>query len=234
MLKNVVLPAPFGPMIDTIERSRHAERHAVDRRQAAEDLRQVVASRGSRAAVGAGPARPVVSGVLMRASPPTVSCRLVRCTSANSAWCRRSGIRPCGRSTIMITSRKPKMPKPELGQVEVQPDLARHVVEHVRDQVRVDERQHERPEHHAPDRPEAAEDDHREHEDRERELELVGVDRVVERAEERAGHAAASRRPARTRAASRARSGCPSRRRRPRPRGSRSRPGRCASRAAGS
>ncbi len=82
------------------------------------------------------------------------------------------------------------MPKPSCGEVEVQPDLARHVVEHVGYQARVDERQRDRAQHHAPDRPEAAEDDHGQHEDRERELELVGVDRVVEGAEERAGHAA--------------------------------------------
>ena len=81
----------------------------------------------------------------------------------------------------------------QLREVEVQPDLARDVVEHVRYQPVVDERQRDRPEHDPPDRAEPAEDDHREHEDRERELELVGVDRAEERAEERAGHAAAGR-----------------------------------------
>ena len=35
-LKNVVLPAPFGPMIETIEPLRDREVDVVDRRQAAE------------------------------------------------------------------------------------------------------------------------------------------------------------------------------------------------------
>ena len=92
-------------------------------------------------------------------------------------------------------------PERQLGQVEVEPDLRRIVVEDVRDQVEVDEREHDRAEHHALDRAQPAEDDHREDEDRERELELVGVDRVQVRAEEHAGDAAERRARRRRRAA---------------------------------
>ena len=81
-------------------------------------------------------------------------------------------------------------PEGDLRHVEVEAELARHVVQHVRDQPVVDERQHDRAEHDAPDRAEAAEDDHAEDQDREVELELVGVDGVQVRAEEGARHAA--------------------------------------------
>ena len=39
MLKNVVLPAPLGPMIETIDLLGIVERDVVDRDEAAEDLR---------------------------------------------------------------------------------------------------------------------------------------------------------------------------------------------------
>ena len=76
---------------------------------------------------------------------------------------------------------EPEDAKSELGEVEVQADLPGDPVEHVRYQPVVDERQRDRARDHPPDRAEAAEDDHREHEDRERELELVRVDGVHER-----------------------------------------------------
>ncbi len=82
------------------------------------------------------------------------------------------------------------MPKPSSVRSKSRPILRRDAVEHVGDQVAVDERQHERADDDAPDRPEAAEDDHREHEDGERERELVGVDLLDVGAQERAGHAA--------------------------------------------
>src|SRR5262249_54926561 len=42
------------------------------------------------------------------ASASCASSAAIRAVS--SSWRRRSGIRPCGRSTIMITSRNPKIP----------------------------------------------------------------------------------------------------------------------------
>ena len=59
MLKNVVLPAPLGPMIETIDCSRDAERDVVDGHQAAEELRDVAsasstAAGAAAAALGAG------------------------------------------------------------------------------------------------------------------------------------------------------------------------------------
>ena len=41
----------------------------------------------------------------------------------------------------------------QLGEVEVQPDLLQVVVEDVGDQVVIDEREHDRPQQHAFDRP---------------------------------------------------------------------------------
>ena len=125
-------------------------------------------------------------------------------------------------------------PVAELGQVEVEADVARDPVEHVGDQVAVDERQRHRAQHDAPDRSEPAEDDHGEDEDRERELELVGVDRVQIGAEEGAGDPAERRAGAVGREL-RAHDRDPhAGRRRPRPRAARSTPARGASRAGGS
>ena len=57
-------------------------------------------------------------------------------------------------------------------------------VEHVGDHAHVHEGHEHRAEHHAPDRAQAAHDDHGEDEDGEAELELVGVDALQEGAEE--------------------------------------------------
>ena len=81
----------------------------------------------------------------------------------------------------------------QVGQVEVEPKLAGDRVEHVRDQVVVDVGEQQRPDHDAPDRPQATEDHHREHEDREAELELPGVDQRRICAEEGARDAAERR-----------------------------------------
>ena len=51
MLKNVVLPAPLGPMIETMPPSRDGEGDVVDGDEAAEDLRQALGLE-QRVAVG--------------------------------------------------------------------------------------------------------------------------------------------------------------------------------------
>ena len=111
---------------------------------------------------------------LCRARP----ARSRRSRPVSSSFRRRSGNRPCGRSTITITSRKPKMPSCRSVRLKLSPKLPGRV-EHVRDQVVVDVGEQQRADHDAPDRPEAAEDHHREHEDRERELELAASISVV-------------------------------------------------------
>ena len=100
-------------------------------------------------------------------------------------------------------------PELHLGQLEVQPELAGQVVEHVRDQVVVDVASTTPPTHRPPDRAEAAEDDHREDEDRERELELVGVDHGVGTSRGTRPPCRRTRRRSRRRAASSCTSGMP-------------------------
>src|SRR5215216_5972245 len=78
----------------------------------------------------------------------------------------------------------------DLRGVEIEPELARDRVEHVRDQIEVDRRQGDRAEYHAPDGAEAAEDHHAEDQDQEVELELARVARFVERPEDPADMAA--------------------------------------------
>ena len=175
MLKNVVLPAPLGPMIETMDRSRHGEGHVVDGDEAAEDLRDVRGLQQDRAC-RLRRARGGLSGHVAHAieSPAPMP-------SSSSSLRLRSGNRPCGPQDHHQDDQEPEDAEVQLGQVEVQPEVARDRVEHVGDEVVVDEREQDRPEHHAPDRAQAAEDDHRQDEDREAELERLGVDRTAGR-----------------------------------------------------
>ena len=239
MLKNVVLPAPLGPMIETIDFSGMAKSTSSTRRQAAERLRD--RQRLEDGAVCCASS----SGLRLRASLMPAPRRTPRARSptpavspapmpSSSSLRLRSGSRPSGRSTIMITSRKPKIPKLSSVRSKSRPTFDRQRIQHVGDQVRVRERQHDRAQDHAPDVAHPAEDDHREHEDRERELELVRVHRVQVRAQERAGDPA-ERRARRVGEQLRpARAGRPCSPPRSRPRGRRSTRGRGASRAGGS
>ena len=136
MLKKVVLPAPFGPMIETIERggtekltsstatrppkiletfaeSRIVARPSDRRRRAAWRLR-------ARAAVDAARSCPFASKMV--SSPGATP-------SVSSIFRLRSGIRPCGRSTIMITIRKPKIPKLSSVRSKCRPTFDGSVVE---------------------------------------------------------------------------------------------------------
>ena len=63
-------------------------------------------------------------------------CRRRRCPPSSSLRLR-SGSRPSGRSTIMITSRKPKIPKLSSVRSKSSPTFDRHLVQHVGDQVGV-------------------------------------------------------------------------------------------------
>ena len=128
MLKKVVLPAPLGPMIETIER-RGIEKSTsltATRPPKAFDTSVAVSSGGCR---GAGAAR-------SRACASKTVLAGARRPRSSSSLRLRSGSRPSGRSTIISTSRKPKIAERELGEVEVQADRVGHAaVEHVGDQV---------------------------------------------------------------------------------------------------
>ena len=186
---------------------RHAEGDVVDRDEAAEDLRDVggleqhVAARlGRHGALGPlGPAgrlahrsrAPRSAGARPRGPEAT---RRPRLSSLCSSILRLDdGMKPSGRSTIIASRKKPKMPKLIDGHVEVQAELVGDAVE-LLEPVAVEHRQRDRAEDDAPDVAHAADDDHREDEDREAELELVDVHGVVVGPEE---HARRSRRATR-------------------------------------
>ena len=65
MLKNVVLPAPLGPMIETIERRGTSRSHVVDGDEAAEHLGDVLGAQRAAVAVGA----PVLALIAAARSP---------------------------------------------------------------------------------------------------------------------------------------------------------------------
>ena len=117
MLKNVVLPAPFGPIRLTIELSRDREVDVVDRDQAAEALgdaarrRRIVASSAARTSSpassstsprpGVSPSEPTTSS---SASPSSSSSSSAMCSSRRRRWL---GNRPSGRNSIISTSATP-------------------------------------------------------------------------------------------------------------------------------
>ena len=240
MLKNVVFPAPLGPMIETIDPTGMSIETSLTATQAAELLGHLL---GAEDRTVARAVRGGAGASTLTAPPPPARRRprLVPGSSSSvspiplvsSSFRRRSGIRPCGRSTITSTSRKPKMLTCRSVRLKFRPRSPGSVLKHVRDQVVVDVGEQQRAEHDPPDRAQAAEDHHREDEDREAELELAGVDQRRVGAQEGAGDAAERRAQRVGVAASCGRAGCPSRRPRPRPRAARSTPAPAASRARG-
>ena len=166
------------------------ERDVADRREAAEVLGDVVGDEDRGAERGAVAGRRRLRPASLTAAPRRTSSPARRCPRPSRSGAGVPAAGPAGRRIITITSRKPKMPKPRSASWKSRFELPGDAVEDVRDQPVVDERQQDRAEHHAPDRAHAAEDHHREHEDRERERELVGVHRVQVGGEERARHAA--------------------------------------------
>ena len=127
MLKKVVLPAPLGPMIETIERSGIEKSTSLTATRPPNSLETPLASsRTSPSRVG--PARapaPVVRVPRTRLAAPRTRSSPVPTPSVSSSLRLRSGSRPSGRSTIMSTSRKPKIAEGQLGEVEVQAELVR-------------------------------------------------------------------------------------------------------------
>ena len=119
MLNRVVFPAPFGPISETIECSGKVDRDVVDGHQPPELLGDALRAqdrgteRSGRSGVPSGAAPSPGGDHAVPPAPPgaSASCASSAAISAvSSSRRRRSGIRPCGRSTIMITSRNPKIP----------------------------------------------------------------------------------------------------------------------------
>src|SRR4051794_3574122 len=195
MLKNVVLPAPLGPMIETIECCgiENETSFTATRPPNVLETASVASSAGrSPSPVGAGGA--ATGTVIARRSLPSAGRR--RSSNDALSWLadleravaradalgelqrsssfREQALRPQDHDDEDEEAEDAEVQDRE---VEVQPDLVRDAVEHLRDEVRVDERQQDRAEDHPPDGAQAAEDDHREQEDREAELELIRLHR---------------------------------------------------------
>src|SRR4051794_11368831 len=184
MLKNVVLPAPLGPMIETIDLRGIANETSLTATRPPKIF-------DTRSAVRMSP---FASAAIRRPSGLHLDELLVRADALLELELAPSLGQEALRSEHHHDhQQEAEDPERQVGQVEVQAERARQSVERVGDEAVVDERQDDGAEGHPPDRPDAAEDDHRQDEDREREGELVGVDSVQIRAQERARHAAERR-----------------------------------------
>ena len=178
-LKNVVLPAPLGPMSETIALLGHGEVDVVDRDEAAEELRDAGRLEDVVVAVTAVVAHGLLTSIDRR--------RRTRPRAARACVC--GGDEALGPQHHHHQQQEAEDAEGDRRDVEVEPELVRHAVE-LGQQEAVDHRQRDRAEDHAPDVAHAAEDDHAEDEHREAELELVDVDGVLVRAQEHAGEAA--------------------------------------------
>ena len=128
MLKKVVLPAPLGPMIETIDRG------LIEKSTSSTATRPPKILETSLALESASPSadglRRCVAGFgcsLMRAprrcdsSPPT--------PSVSSILRLRSGSRPSGLSTIISTRMKPNTPNETWLEAEVEPEVGQTVAD---------------------------------------------------------------------------------------------------------
>ena len=195
-MKNVVLPAPLGPMIETIERSGISNETSLT----ATSPPKIFETDSVSSSVFA-PLAPDVAGAdagRAHSLAPRVHVglgrradRVARADALGELHRPSSlGQQPLRAQHHDEQDEEAEDAEVQDREVEVQAQGARHAVEHLGDEVRVDERQQHRAEHDAPDRAQAAEDDHRQHEDREAELELIGLHGGLVGTEERARHAA--------------------------------------------
>ena len=134
MLKKVVLPAPLGPMIETIERSGIAKVTSSTATRPPKTFETFAAQQ--RLAVGRGGHARLSQARLVDRRPTALS---------------ELELAPAlGQEALRAQhhhehQQEAEDPERELGEVEVEPDLRGHVVEHVGDQVGVDVRQHTAP-----------------------------------------------------------------------------------------
>ena len=188
-LKNVVLPAPFGPMRLTIEPSGMTKSTF---ETATSPPNCFVTARASRTLLiarrprsGRAPARP-------RPRSSSAAC--------SSAFTRALGKRPSGRTSIITTSAIPKMSwRDRLTSMNWRSWLliaCADAVDEPRDPVEehaVDEAEQETTGDDPADVAEAAEDDHAEDEDRDREVELLRRDDLQVAGPDRPGEAGEAR-----------------------------------------
>ena len=222
MLKNVVLPAPLGPIRLTIAPRGHREVDVVAGDQAAELLAHLARARAGRRRRSCSPR--VTAGEARRQEPPSTPRPRTRLRA------RRLGIRPSRAQQHHVTIMMPEDRRTVLRDVEVVPNLLTCC--RSRQALVVEPGQDQRAEHHAPDVAHAAEDHHAQDEDRDVEQKSPGN---VEPCRSRRSSRRRRRRTRRSRTprSSSASAARPSRRPRSRPRGSPPRPGPAASRAAG-
>ena len=122
MLKKVVLPAPFGPMIDTIDRAGTANDTSLT---ATRPPKALVDALEDRAVDRGSSSRPASLAPVPRASAHARASqyRSSPMPSVSSILRLRSGSRPSGLSTIIRTSMKPKIPKLTSVKVELEPEV---------------------------------------------------------------------------------------------------------------
>src|SRR4029077_4051031 len=117
------LPGPVRPDQRDNRMLRKVDRYVVDGTQPPEILCDALRAQDRRSEQGrrSGPAgvpgrdhaAPSPGGKITVTSPAGASASCASSAAiwpVSSSWRRRAGIRPCGRSTIMITSRNPKIP----------------------------------------------------------------------------------------------------------------------------
>ena len=187
MLKNVVLPAPFGPIRLTIAPSGIAKSTSETATRPPNSLRIAVAS--SRFAIRTPPSRAVAT---RRASRRRTGTR--RGPPARARACAgHSAAGPAADSSMTSTMIDPVDPAGVLRHVDVRPEVEVHPGAGVREPLLVEVREERGPEHHPPHVAHPAEDDHAEDEHRDVEVEVLGERRALERREVRARESAEER-----------------------------------------
>ena len=176
-LKNVVLPAPFGPMRLTIESFGDREVDGVDGDEAAEPPGDLAGDEDGPVLQDVGahrwPSSVVASAV------PSSSCSGSVISVWSSRFLRLFGNRPFGPHEHHDHEREAVQQELELDEVDVREDrdldAIEELVEHLEQDV-VDRVDHERADGDTPEVAHAAEDDHREDRERDDEPELVRAD----------------------------------------------------------
>src|SRR5437763_10034041 len=161
MLKKVVLPAPFGPMIDTIDLRGMSKLTSSTATSPPKILLTPEAERiapsppaGVGSAVGRSRADVASIGLGPRLVEGLVAGHALRHLDLAAAL-REQALRPREHHH---DQQEPEDPERDLRRGEVEAEhVVRKGVECVRDQLAVDEGEHDRAEHHAPYAPQPAE-----------------------------------------------------------------------------
>src|SRR5262245_36133867 len=192
MLKNVVLPAPFGPMRLTIDPSGTAKSTSSTATRPPNSLRSAIASRR-------GSVMPLPLDVHQRLVVHTGLELVLATLLGNEA--ARTEEHDCDDDHPVdpeVDERCVHAPATDdLGRVRrvrvAREDLVVEARRDAREPLLVQVREERRTGDHAPDVPHPAEDDHAQDEDRDLEVEVVREDALLERAEPGAGDASEER-----------------------------------------